>query len=320
MGTSTPSSRILKKEDFREASERIKGVAIHTPLVPLRRYRGEDKKILLKPEMLQPVGSYKIRGVYNWAAQLPAEERKKGLSTISAGNMSQALGYVANMFGVPSRAIMSDYAPKSKIEACERYGMEIVLLPWGEIMDYLDNIPEDRCFLHGLQEMKLIEGHGTIGMEILKDAPDTDTIYVPIGAGLLGTGVALAAKAIKPSTKIIGVNSENYPHYFESFKQGRPVEVEHKHTLADGNMAPTTEYVLRLLQDLLEDVVIVSEEQIAESIRLLATENKLVTEGSGALSLAAALNVDVEERGNTVCILSGGSIDPDKLVKILKSP
>jgi threonine dehydratase len=319
MDTSTPSSRIPKLEDFRKASERIKGVAIHTPLVPLRRYRGEDNKILLKPEMLQPVGSYKIRGVYNWVAQLPAEEREKGLSTISAGNMSQALGYVANMFGVPSRAIMPDYAPKSKIEACERYGMEIMLMPWDDVMDYLENIPEDRCFLHGLQEIKLIEGHGTLGLEILEDAPDTDTIYVPIGAGLLGTGVALAAKALKPSTNIIGVNSENYPHYYESFEQGRPVEVEHKPTLADGNMAPATEYVLRLLQDVLEDVVIVSEEQIAESIRLLATENKLVTEGSGALSLAAALDVDKEERGNTVCILSGGSIDSEKLVKVLKS-
>jgi len=319
MGTSTPSSHIPKLEDFRKASERIKGVAIRTPLVPLRRYRDEDKGILLKPEMLQPVGSFKIRGVYNWAAQLPAEERKKGLSTVSAGNMSQALGYVANMFGVSSRAIMPDYAPKSKIEACERYGMEIVLMSWGELVDYLDNIPEDRCFLHGLQEIKLIEGHGTLGIEIMEEAPDTDTIYVPIGAGLLGTGVALAAKALKPSTKIIGVNSENYPHYYESFKQERLVEVELKPTLADGTTAPNTEYVLRLLQDVLEDVVTVSEEQIAESIRLLATENKLVTEGSGALSLAAALSVDKEERGNTVCILSGGSIDSDKLVKILKS-
>ena len=193
-------------------------------------------------------------------------------------------------------------------------------MPWDELMDYLENIPEDRCFLHGLQEIKLIEGHGTLGLEIMDDAPDTDTIYVPIGAGLLGAGVALAAKAMKPSVKIIGVNSVNYPHYYESFQQGTPVDVEHKSTLADGSAAVATEYVLRLLQDLLDDMVIVSEEKIAESIRLLVTENKLVTEGSGALSLAASLSVDREERGNTVCILSGGSIDSDKLFKILNSP
>jgi len=314
----TPSIYRPSLEDFHKASKRIEGVALHTPLIPLRRYREEDKRILLKLEMLQPVGSFKIRGVYNWAAQLPAEERKKGISTISAGNMSQALGYVANMFGVQSRAVMPDYAPKSKIEACERYGMEIVLLSWDDLMDYLDNIPEDRCFLHGLQEVKLIEGHGTIGLEIMEDAPDTDTIYVPIGAGLLGTGVAHAVNVVKPLVKVIGVNSENYPHYYESIKQGRLVEVEHKSTLADGTTAPNTEHVLRLLQDVLDDIVTVSEEQIAESIRLLAKENNLVTEGSGALSLAAALDTVKEERGNTVCILTGGSIDSDKLVKVLK--
>ena len=304
--------------DFREASERIKGVALVTPLVPLRRYKEEDADILLKPEVLQPIGSYKIRGVYNWAAQLPEEEREKGLSTMSAGNMSQALGYVANMFKVPSRAIMPDYTPKSKIEACRKYGMEVQLMTWDEMLTYLDNLPEDRCFLHPLEEYVLLDGHGTLGLEIMEAAPDTDTIYVALGAGFLGAGTALAAKAVKPSVRVIGVNSVNYPHFYESFRQGKPVEVEHKPTLADGSAALVTDHMLQLVQDVIDDVVVVSEEMIEESIRFLALENKLVVEGSGALSLAAALQTPKLERGKTVCILSGGSIDSEKLSKIIQ--
>jgi threonine dehydratase len=304
--------------DFREASERIKGVALVTPLIPLRRYKEEDADILLKPEVLQPIGSYKIRGVYNWAAQLPAEEREKGLSTMSAGNMSQALGYVANMFKVPSRAIMPDYTPKSKIEACRKYGMEVQLMTWDEMLTYLDNLPEDRCFLHPLEEYVLLDGHGTLGLEIMEAAPDTDTIYVALGAGFLGAGTALAAKAVKPSVRVIGVNSVNYPHFYESFRQGKPVEVEHKPTLADGSAALVTDHMLQLVQDVIDDVVIVSEEMIEESIRFLALENKLVVEGSGALSLAAALQTPKHERCKTVCILSGGSIDSEKLSKIIQ--
>jgi len=313
----TPSSHRPTLEHFRKAANRIKDIALDTPLIPLRRYKEEDQRILLKPEMLQPIGSYKIRGVYNWAAQLDADERKKGLSTVSAGNMSQAVGYVANLFGVPSRALMFDYTPQSKIEACRRYGMEIVLKSWEETLHYLEDVPDDRVFLHPLEEYLLLDGHGTIGLEIMEDAPETETIYVALGAGFLGSGVALAAKALKPDVKIVGVNSMNYPHFYESVKQGKPVEVEHKSTLADGTGGLVSGHMLKLVREIIDDVVVVSEEMIEDSIRLLAMENKLVAEGAGALSLAAALNAPLEERGETVCILSGGSIDSRTLSQIL---
>lgn len=306
-------------KEFREASNRIKNVALRTPLIPLRWYK-EDPNILLKPEILQPIGSYKIRGVYNWTARLEPEKRALGISTISSGNMAIAVAYVGNLFNIPARGIMIDSVPKTKSDAVEKYGAEVVILSLEEAFDYLDNPPEDRCFLHPFEEYMLIDGHGTIGLEIMEDAPETDTIYVPLGVGFLGAGVALAAKALKPSVRVVGVNSVNYPHFYESLKQGKPVEVERKSTLADGSAAFVTEHMLRLLQDILDDVVVVSEEMIEESIRLLAMENKMVVEGSGALSLAAALSVDKEKRGNTVCILSGGSIDAEKLSKILKSP
>ena len=224
--------------------------------------------------------------------------------------------------GVSQGAVALLACGEGGIRTLERValGMELVLLPWEELIEYLDDHPEDRCFLNSLEEYMLLDGHGTIGLEVMEDAPETDTIYVALGVGFLGAGTALAAKALKPSVKVVGVNSSNYRHFYESFKQGKPIEVEHIDTLADGNAAMVTEHMLRLAQDVIDDVVVVSEEMIEESIRLLALGNKMVVEGSGALSLAAALSIDREKRSNTVCILSGGSIDADRLSEILTSP
>ncbi len=312
------SKHIPSLKEFREASERIKNVTIHTPLIPLRWYN-ENPNILLKPEIFQPIGSYKVRGVYNWAKRLDPEKRAKGISTISAGNMAIAVAYVGKILDIPARGIMINTTPKSKIEVVKKYGAEVVLLSMEEIYEYLANPPDDRCFLHGIEDYTLLEGHGTIGLEIIDDAPDTDTIYVPIGAGFLGAGTALAAKALKPSVKVVGVNSDAYPHYFESFKQGKPVEVERKYTLADSISAWATDHMLGLLQSVIDEVVVVSEDMIKQSIRYLATENKMFVEGAAATTVAAALNEDKTSRGNTVCILSGGSIDPEKVADIILS-
>ena len=312
------SKHVPTLEEFRAASERISNVSMRTPLIPLRWY-DEDPKILLKPEIFQSIGSYKIRGVYNWAIQLEPEERAKGISTVSAGNMAIAVAYVGKLLGIPARGIMFENTPKSKVKAVERYGAEVVLMSREEIFDYVVDPPRDRCFLHPLEEYTLLEGHGTIGLEIIEDAPETDTIYVAIGAGFLGGGTALAAKALKPSVRVVGVNSNAYPHFYESYKQGEPVDVAIKDSLADSIAAPVTrDHMLRLLQDVLDDVVLVSEDMIKESIRYLATENKMVVEGAAATTLSAAFDEDQEKRGNTVCILSGGSIDPEKVADILK--
>lgn len=311
------SKHIPTLEDFRAASERLRNVAMRTPLIPLRWYN-ENPNILLKPEIFQPIGSYKIRGVYNWAKRLDPEEMAKGISTVSAGNMAIAIAYTGKLLGIPARGIMFDYTLKSKIDAVKKYGAEVVLLSYEEAVDYAYNPSEDRCFLNGLEDFTLLEGHGTIGLEIIEDGPETDTIYVPIGAGFLGGGTALAAKALKPSVKVVGVNSDAYPHFYESYKHGKPVQVERKYSLADSITAPVTrDDMLRLLKGVLDDVVLVSEDMIKDSIRYLATENKMFVEGAAATTLAAALNEKKENRGNTVCIISGGSIDPDKVAEIL---
>jgi len=308
-------------KDFKAASKRIESIAHRTSLIPLRWYE-ENPEILLKPEMLQPIGSYKIRGVYNWVAKLSPEQRAKGISTASSGNMAQAVAYVGKLFNIPARTIIFDTSPQTKKDAILKYGGELVTKSWNDWIEYTINPDDDRCFIHPLEEFGLMDGHGTIGLEIMEDAPETETIYVPMGAGLLGAGVSLAAKSLKPSVKIIGVNAENSPHYFESLKHGRVMDTPPKPTLSDGTAGnlssfPNFDNSLKLVKETIDKVVLVSEEQMKDAIRYLALENKLIAEGAGAMSLAAALETPMEERGKTVCILTGGNIDADKLTKIL---
>ncbi len=317
----TPNSYRPNYDDFKKAAERIQGVAIRTQLLPLRWY-DENPEILIKPEMLQPIGSYKIRGVYNWVKKLSPEQRAKGISTASSGNMAQAVAYIAKLFNIPCRTIVFDTTPKTKTDSIRKYGGEVVYKTFDEWVEYTINPDEDRSFLHPLEEFGLIDGHGTIGLEIMEDAPDVDTIYVALGAGFLGAGIALASKAMKPSVKVIGVNPENSPHYYECMKQGKVIDTIQEPTLSDGSAInlgpfPNTNDVLNLVKETIDDFVLVSEDKIADAIRYLAMENKIVSEGAGAISLAAALETPIEERGKTVCVVTGGSIDPEKLAKIL---
>jgi len=324
MSSSRDPSYRPSLSDFYEASKRLKGIALRTPLIPLRRYKEEDSGILLKPEVLQPIGSYKIRGVYNWVAQLSQEERRRGISTLSAGNMAQAVGYVANLFKVPARVVISDTAPASKVNACKRYGAEIELVSWDKSLANADELSHGYCFINPVEEYGLMDGYGTIGLEIVEDAPDIDTIFVPMGAGFLACGISLAAKALKPVIKIVGVNPENCPHYYTFLEKGEPTVFDYRPTMADGIAGPPSfastraaHSLFELVKETIDEVVLVPEVEIAESVRLLALENKLVSEGAGAISLAAALAMPREERGKSVCVISGGSIDAERLSHIL---
>jgi len=288
--------------------------------MPLRRYNEAGTAIFLKPEVLQPIGSYKIRGVYNWVAKLSPEDRRRGISTLSAGNMALAVGYVANLFKVPARVAIIDTAPKYKIDATRKYGAVVDLVSPSTMMDYIEHPPHDYSFIHPMADYGLMDGYGTIGIEIVEDIPDVDSIFVPVGAGFLSAGVALAAKSLKPHVRIIGVNAENCPHYHIGFKKGGLAPFEYKPTLADGIAGSfrISREIFELVRETLDEVVIVPEPEIARAVRFLAIENKLVTEGAGAISLAAALAIPKEERGKSVCILSGGSIDAGKLAHILE--
>ena len=308
-------------DDVRAAAERIRDVAVRTPLVPLRSYSGAQPDILLKPETLQPVTSFKIRGAYNWAASLTREERERGISTVSAGNTAQALGHAARLLGVPARSRLPDTTPRAKIEAIQAYGMEPVLMPGDELFDWMLSAgweDEPYTFLHPWVEPLMIAGSGTVGLEIHEDQPDVDTVFVPVGGGGLICGVGSTIKALNPGVRIVAVQPEVCAPLRASLEAGAPVWVDTGPTLCDGLGVPlVTDEMWPLLREVVDDTVTVSEEQVRDAIRRLALDNKLVVEGAGAAALAAALATPVAERGLSVCVLSGGSIDGDKLAAII---
>ncbi|MDA1256773.1 MAG: pyridoxal-phosphate dependent enzyme [Chloroflexi bacterium] len=309
-------------DDVRAAAERIHGVALRTPLVPLRSYSGTLSDILLKPEVLQPVTSFKIRGAYNWASSLSEEERTQGLSTVSAGNTAQALGYVAALLGVPARSRLPDTTPRSKIEAIEAYGMTPVLMPGDALFDWMLSVgweDESYTFLHPWVEPLMIAGSGTVGLEIHEDLPDVDTVFVSVGGGGLISGVGSVLKSLKPGVRVVAVQPEACAPLRTSLEAGTPRWVDAAApTLCDGLGVPlVTDEMWPLLREVVDATVTVSEVQVRDAIRRLALDNKLVVEGAGAATLAAALVTPVADRGVAVCVLSGGSIDADKLAQIL---
>lgn len=306
--------------EIRGAAARLGGVVVRTPLVPLHSFDGETG-ILLKPEIHQAVTSFKIRGVFNAVALLGAEARSRGLSTVSAGNTAQALAWVGRYFGVSARSLMPDGAPKTKIEAVKRYGGEAILVPMAEVFRFLKEHlweREEYAFIHPWTNRNVMMGHGTIGLEIMEDLPEIDTVFVPVGGGGLIGGVASAVKALKPSVRVVAVEPEGCASLAESFRLGKAASVECE-TICDGVAVPyMTEEVFGILGELVDEVVLVSEEAVKGMVRRLALGNRMIVEPSGALAVAAAVAAPREERGRSVCVVTGGSIDTEKLVSILR--
>ena len=309
-------------DEIKAAARTLGDVLVHTPLVPLHDDKGDlaEAPILLKPEIHQRVGSFKIRGVFNAVASLPEEIRRRGISTVSAGNTAQALAWVGRHFGVPARSLMPETAPASKIDAVRTLGGEAVLVPEAEVFDYLRDHRwqgEPWAFIHPWTERNVLIGHGTMGLEIIADCPEVSTVFVPVGGGGLIGGVGSALKALKPEVRLVAVEPRGCPSLHASLDAGRPKSVECR-TICDGVAVPyITDEMFPLLRDLVDDAVLVSEDDVRATVRRLAERDKIVAEPSGALALAAALATPPAERGTTVCIVSGGSIDPAMLAGIL---
>lgn len=311
----------------RAAARRLRGVVARTPLLTL----GKAARIRLKPENLQPTGSFKVRGVFNWALSLPASERSKGCSTFSAGNTALALAFAARRLSrgsghqpetrVACRSMLPDYAPRSKVEALLALGVETVLVPFDEMASWLLRAgwrDEPYAFLHPWTEPLMIAGHGTIGLELLRDCPDVERVYVPVGGGALAAGVGSVVKALAPKVRVVGVQTESCPSFFASFQAGRPVWIEPKPTVCDGVAVPfVTDQMYPLLREVVDEVVLVPESLVEETIQLLAAEAKLVVEGAGALAVAAALTDSSRGRSSTVAIVTGGSIGLTEFARIL---
>jgi threonine dehydratase len=305
-------------DEIRAAQERIAGVAVRTPLLKLPL--DGPAEIWLKLENLQPIGSFKLRGAGNAMARLSPQELADGVSTASAGNMAQGVAWCARLRGIPCRVIVPDRAPATKTAAVERMGGEIVRRPFEEWWDVLathDTRGVRGFFVHPVVNRDVIAGNGTIGLEIAEDLPGVDAVLVPYGGGGLSTGIAAALRALMPQCRVYAAEVETSAPLRASLAAGEPRTVDHQPSFVDGiSGRGVLADMWPLVRQLLSGSIAVSLEQIAASIRLLAERARIIAEGAGAASVAAALT-GAAGGGRVVCVVSGGNIDADRLATIL---
>jgi len=278
--------------------------------------------IYLKLECLQPTGSFKVRGAANAISLMTQTERERGVYTCSAGNMAQALAWHAKREGIRCAAIVPDNAPQTKLDAIRRYGAEIVQMSWDEVWQVANERQypplADRTFIHPFADTRMIAGNGTAGLEIFEDLPDVDAIIVPFGGGGLFAGIASAVKARNGEVRMFASEVRTAAPLSESLAAGRPVEIKRTPSFVDGiGGGNILEDIWRLVKPLISDSIVVGLGEVASAIKILAERNRVVAEGAGASSLAAALTGKAGS-GKVVCVISGGNIDASKLIQILE--
>ncbi|HVD00598.1 MAG TPA: pyridoxal-phosphate dependent enzyme [Candidatus Dormibacteraeota bacterium] len=271
----------------------------------------------LKLECLQPTGSFKVRGFFARALQLTAEERSRGLLTVSAGNAAAACSYVAHRLGLRCRVVMYEEAPEAKKENVRRWGATPVYLSHDGVHAWLHDRGwegEPETFIHPFADPEVMAGHGGLGLELPEQVPGLERVLVPVGGGGLVGGVASALKAARPAIQVIGVQSSGYASMTASLAAGRPVELQAR-TIADGTTAPVDPANLALLRDVVDEWITVPEEALPPSIGELALRVKVVAEGAGVLAYAALSQL--ETGPVTVAIVSGGNLAPALLAQSL---
>ena len=317
---------MIDLQAIRAARDRIAGVAVRTPLVPLELDAVHEAPaaadIWLKLEVLQPVGSFKIRGAANAMALMAPGELARGVVTASAGNMAQGVAWNARRLGLTCTVVAPDHAPDSKIQAVERLGGRVLKVPFDEWWQAFVDCGRpglDGAFVHAFDDERVMAGNGTIGVELIEDLPDVDVVLVPWGGGGLACGVASAVKALRPSCRVLAVEVDTGAPLTASLAAGRPATVEYRPSFVDGIGSKTVfASMLQRAQELLDGSVVVSLDEVAAAVRLLAVRTHVVAEGAGAASLAAALSGRAGA-GRMACIVSGGSIDASTLAEILSS-
>jgi len=320
MRTTLEAVRPIELAEIREACKRIAGTIVRTPLVHLEM--GPDyPDIRLKLENLQPINAYKLRGAANAVAMLPESERKRGVWTISAGNAGQGVAYAARRAGVPCTVVVIETAPESKINRMRALGAKLIPVPYDVAWKALEerSFPgAGGTFVHPFDDHNFITGHGTMGLEILEDAPDTKAVIASIGGGGLITGVGSAIKALNPEIKIFGVEPETAAPAALSFKMGSPqVFKDWKASFVDGaggqSMFPR---MWERMKPVVDDYFVVTLEETKKAMRLMAEKARVISEGAGALPLAAALTGKAG-KGPIVAIVSGGNIDLRKFFELV---
>lgn len=308
-------------EDIRAARKRIADLAIRTPLVPLN-FEEAPAEIYLKLENLQPIGSFKLRGAGNAMRLANRDTLHQGVYTASAGNMAQGVAWNARQMGIPCTVIVPDHAPENKLAAIKRLNGKIVKVPfdeWWEVIVQHEYAGMKGLFIHPVSEPAVIAGNGTIGLEILEDLPDVDSVIIPFGGGGLSCGIATAIRALKPETKIFACEVETAAPLKASLMAGAPKTVGYTPSFVDGiGGRSVLEEMWPLVSRLIDDSLVVSLQQVARALKILVERNRVIAEGAGAASVAAALS-HMKNGGKIVCVVSGGNIDFDKLVEVIST-
>jgi len=304
------------------AQKVLRNVASHPDLVPTNLV--DDAQVFLKPECLQHTGSFKLRGAYYKISQLTPEEKSRGVIACSAGNHAQGVALGATHNGIKALICLPAGAPISKVEATKRYGAEVCLVP-GVYDDAYAKAIELRdkygyTFVHPFDDPLVIAGQGTIGLEILEQLPDADVIVVPVGGGGLISGVAFAAKTLHPDIRIYGVQAAGAPSMANSVHSGEPCHLQAVSTIADGIAVKSPgDNTFDMCKKYVDDIVTVTDDEIADAILWLMEKQKLVSEGAGAVSVAAVKSGRIPDiKGKkVVCIVSGGNIDVNILNRVI---
>ena len=320
MRTTPPPVRPITLTDVKEARERIGRTIVRTPLVRLE-LGTEYPDIRLKLENLQPINAYKLRGAVNAVAMLPESERARGVWTISAGNAGQGVAYAARQAGVPCSVVAIETAPEAKIDRMRALGAKLIPVPYHVAWKALDDrsFPGvEGTFVHPFDDHNFIAGHGTMGLEILEDAPDTKAVIASIGGGGLITGVGSLLKALRPEIKIWGVEPETAAPMSLSLAAGSPQEFkEWKSSFVDGAGGQSVfPRMWERMKPVVDGSLVVSLEETKRAMRLMAEKARVISEGAGAMPLAAALTGKAGN-GPIVCIVSGGNVDLKKFCELI---
>lgn len=310
--------------DIREARAAIAGAVLRTPLVSSAALSAKaGQEILLKLESLQPTGAFKLRGATNAVQRLTDEQRRRGVGCCSTGNHGRAIATAAARLGVRAVVALSALVPATKVRAIEALGAEVrrVGVNQDQAQVEIDRLVREQGLtdIPPFDHPDVIAGQGTIALELLEDRPDLSAILVPLSGGGLISGIAIAAKALKPEIRIIGVTMEQGAAMVESLKAGKPIEVAEVASLADslgGGIGLKNRYTFAICRDLVDQTILVSEVEIYRGMQILFREQRLVTEGGAAVGAAALLAGKLKLDGPTAFIISGNNVDPDQFLAV----
>jgi len=313
---------MLNLDNFYRARYVLNNVVRRTDLIPAPKLN-PSCNIYLKPENLQVTGSFKVRGAYYKISQLTEEEKKRGVIACSAGNHAQGVALGATSCGIKSLICLPEGAPISKVEATRRYGAEICLVP-GVYDDAYQKALQLRdefgyTFVHPFNDENVIAGQGTIGLELMDQLPNADAVLVPVGGGGLISGVAFAIKSLNPKVKVYGVQADGAPSMFNSLEHHQIERLAKVHTLADGiAVKEPGDLTYDICSKYVDGIVTVSDDEISAAILAMMEQHKLISEGAGAVSVAAAMFNKIPLEGkNVICVVSGGNIDVNILNRVI---